>query len=85
MNEMREISGLSYGTLYKAIKEGKMKGKNMYRTWYAKKKEFETYLKKYAPKPRPYKQTTSVVHLEDAKQTPEERLLDALGLLKRDN
>ena len=57
----------------------------MYKTWYVKKKEFETYLKKYAPKPRPYKQTTSVVHLEDSKQTPEESLLDALGLLKRDN
>lgn len=85
MNEMREISGLSYSTLYRAIKEGRMKGKNMYKTWYAKKKEFEAYLKKYAPKPRPYKQTTSVVHLEDTKQTPEERLLDALGLSKSNN
>lgn len=64
MNEMREDSKLSYSTLYNAIKEGKMEGKNMYKTWYVKKKDYKKYMKKYAPKPRPYRQKTSVVPVE---------------------
>ena len=65
MNEMREDSKLSYSTIYNAIKEGKMEGKNMYKTWYVKKKDYRKYMKKYAPKPRPYRQMTSVVPVEE--------------------
>lgn len=56
MNEMREISQLSYSSIYSAIKTGKLKGTNMYRTWYALKKDFDNYLTKYKPQPRPYRQ-----------------------------
>lgn len=72
MNEMREDSKLSYSTLYNAIKEGKMKGENMFRTWYVKEKDYRRYLKKYAPKPRPYRQTTSVVSYEELNADPKE-------------
>lgn len=65
MNEMREISKLSYSSLYNAIKEGKMQGVNLFHTWYVKKKNFEAYLNKYKPQPRPYRQTTSVYKGED--------------------
>lgn len=81
MNEMREESKLSYSTLYNAIRDGKMPGTNMYKTWYVKKKDFKAYLKKYNPKPRPYRQITSVVHLSDIQnqKTAEEKLLEAIG------
>ena len=41
-----------------------MEGKNLYKTWYVKKKDYRKYIKKYAPKPRPYRQSTSVVSVE---------------------
>ena len=76
MNEMREASRLSYSTLYNAIKSGKMKGKNMFKTWYVKKKDFEAYLINYNPKPRLNRQTTRVVKGEDISR--EQKLLDAI-------
>ena len=74
MNEMRVESKLSYSTLYNAIKEGKMEGKNMFKTWYVKRSDFEDYLRKYKPQPRPKKQTTEVIQLGNG-MTPEEKLL----------
>ena len=53
MAEMREISGLSYSAIYDAIKHGRLKGENRFKTWYSKKSDFTTYLDKYNPKPRP--------------------------------
>ena len=61
MNEMREDSKLSYATLYNAIKDGKMKGENMFSTWYVKKSDYKAYLKKYAPKPRTRKEKTNLL------------------------
>ena len=49
-----------------------MKGENMFRTWYVKEKDYRRYLKKYAPKPRPYRQTTSVVPYEELNADPKE-------------
>ena len=73
MNEMREISKLAYGTIYHAIKEGNLIGKSVFKTWYAKKEDFDTYLERYAPKPRPYRQTNKVFKL-----SPEEKFLNAV-------
>lgn len=75
MNEMREISKLGYSTIYHAIKAEQLEGKNVFHTWYAKESDFKTYLEKYSPKPRPYRQTSTVVKI-----SPEEKLLkDILG------
>ena len=52
MDDMIVKTGLSYSTLYDAIKSKKMEGKNVYKKWYVKKADFESYLKQYAPKPR---------------------------------
>ncbi len=52
MNEMRLLSKLSYSTIYDAIKQERLKGKNLFKTWYAKKKDFLKYLDKYKPQPR---------------------------------
>ena len=70
MKEMMEITGLSYSTLYNAIKAEKMKGRNELRTWFVKKDDFEAYLQKYNPRPRP-------VAKKDTR-SPAQKLLDAI-------
>ena len=74
MNEMRDLSQLSYSTLYDAIRRGKMKGKNMFKTWYVKKEDFQSFLDRYKPRPHPQRQTSSVYHFEDLSDA-EQRLL----------
>lgn len=66
MNEMRDASQLSYSTLYDAIKRGKMKGKNLFKTWYVKKKDFQAFIDRYQPRPHPKRQSSSVYHFEDS-------------------
>ena len=73
MNEMRDISKLSYGSVYYAIKTGKLKAKNMFRTWYALKTDFESYLETYKPKARPSRQKNHPHNL-----TPEEKLYNTI-------
>ena len=73
MNEMRNISQLSYGSVYYAIKTGKLKAKNMFRTWYALKTDFESYLEKYKPKALPSRQKNHPHNL-----TPEEKLYNSI-------
>lgn len=68
MNEMREISKLSYSSVYNAIKTGKLKAKNMFRTWYALKTDFENYLETYKPEARPYRQKNLPHHLSNEEQ-----------------
>lgn len=65
MNEMRELSGLSYSTLYHAIKVGDMEGKNMFKTWYAKKEDFDNFIQIHKPRPNPSRQTSSVYHFKN--------------------
>ena len=68
MNEMREASKLSYDTIRKAIRDGKMEGTNLFRTWYVKKQDFEAYIKREKPIARPRKQVTSVIHPQEIEQ-----------------
>lgn len=77
MNEMREASGLSYTTLYNAIRKGDMEGKNMFRIWYAKKSDFNDYIKTHKPRPNPSRQTSSVYHFKDENDAAS-RLLTAI-------
>lgn len=53
MTEMRQLSNLSYSTIYRAIKIERLKAKNLFQTWYVKKVDFLAYLEEYKPKPRP--------------------------------
>lgn len=73
MNEMMQASRLSYSTLYRAIKSEKLKGKNLFKTWYVKKADFEQYLYDNSPKPRP-----KVVNQSSDGKSAEQRLLDAI-------
>ncbi len=76
INEMREVSQLSYSTLYRAITDGKMRGKNLFKTWFVKKKDFEAYLTNENPKPRPRRPADLVA--KEKERTPEQKLLDAI-------
>lgn len=72
MDEMVTITGLSRSALYKKIKGGKMEGINVCKNWYVKKSVFESYMKRFPPKPRAKK---------DKKHTQEKainNLLDAI-------
>lgn len=82
INEMKEVSQLSYSTLYRAISEGKMKGKNLFKTWFVKKKDFEAYLTSENPKPRPRKRSIVVAKENNS---PEQKLLDAIMNYTEDN
>lgn len=53
MPEMKEISGMSYATLYDAIAKHKMTGIKVERVWFVQRSSFNEYLNKYKPKPRP--------------------------------
>lgn len=68
MNEMRLLSNLSYSTIYNAIKSGRLKAENLFKTWYAKKKDFTFYLEKYKPQPRPYRHKNEVYRGETKKE-----------------
>ena len=74
MNEMMAASKLSYSTLYNAIKDGKMEGTNLFKTWYVKQEDFNAYLQKYKPQARPQRQTTKAIPKEE-NLTPEQKLL----------
>ena len=53
MEEMMSISGLSYSTIYNAIKSGVLAdGKNVQHKWYVPRKIFVEYLHDRSPKPR---------------------------------
>lgn len=78
MNDMREMSKLSYSTLHKAIKAGKMRATNMYKTWYVPLDDFLTYLHTDNPKPRPRRQTTYVYDENRINDAGLERLMKAL-------
>ena len=69
IKEMMDASKLSYSTLYNAIKDGKMVGKNVCKTWFVQREDFDAYLRKYNPQPRPKKNNSERV------LTPEEKLL----------
>ncbi len=73
MNDMIQASKLSYSTLYRAIKSEKLKGENLFKTWYVKKADFEQYLYDNSPKPRP-----KVVNQSSDGKSAEQRLLDAI-------
>ena len=60
INEMREMSGLSDSTIRNAITDKKLDATNVFRTWYAKKVDFERYLAEYKPQPRPYRQKYAI-------------------------
>ena len=68
MNEMRLLSNLSYSTIYNAIKSGRLKAENLFKTWYARKKDFTLYLEKYKPQPRPYRHKNEVYRGEPKKE-----------------
>ena len=72
MDDMIVKTGLSYSTLYHAIKEGRLEGKKVAKTWFVKRTNYETYIKRFPPKPREKKNKE---HYQDiAKQ----RLLNAV-------
>lgn len=74
MNEMRTASKLSYSTLYKAIKEGKMEGKNLFKTWYVKQEDFNDFMKN-RPRACPRRQKNKVIQAGDI-LSEEQRLLN---------
>lgn len=73
IDEMVVKTGLCYSALYKAIKDGKMEGVNVCKKWYVKKTNFETYMKRFSPKPRKKKAAN-----EDFQTLARKRLLDAI-------
>ena len=75
MEEMMEASSLSYPTLYKAIKEGRMAGKNLFKKWFVKKTDFDEYRRRYNPQPRPSRTT---MNPENDGRNAEQRILDAI-------
>lgn len=83
MNEMMVASKLSYSTLYNAIKDGKMKGTNIFKTWFVKQEDFNAYLQKYKPQARPQRHTTKAIP-EEENLTPEQRLLKDVFNYKKD-
>lgn len=72
MDEMITITGLSRSAIYKAIKGGKMEGVNVCKTWFVKKSEFESYMKRFPPKPK-----TKKSHVHSQEQAAK-NLLDAI-------
>ena len=53
MEEMMSISGLSYSTIYNAIKSSALAdAKNVHHKWYVQRKTFVEYLHDKSPKPR---------------------------------
>lgn len=72
MDDMIAKTNLSYSTLYKAIKMGRMKGTYLHRKWYVKATDFESYIHNYPPQPRgkkeikPHSQAQAIENLLNA-------------------
>ena len=74
---MREMSGLSDSTIRNAISGKRLDAVNVFRTWYAKRTDFERYLAEYKPQPRPYRQKYAIEKGYD-KEERMKSLLDEL-------
>ena len=72
MDDLIVKTGLSYSTLYNAIKDGKMPGVSVCKKWYVKTEDFESYISQYPPKPREKK------NKEQQQAIARRRLLDAI-------
>ena len=74
MSEMVIRSGLSQSSLYDAIHSGKMVGKKVAKQWYVKEDNYNAFIQKYNPKPKP----TLRKDWEDIQRLRMHRLLDAI-------
>ena len=74
MSEMIIRSGLSKSYLYDAIHVGKMEGKKVAKQWYVKEDDFNAFIRKYNPKPKP----TLRKDWDEVQRLRKERLLEAI-------